>query len=429
MDEAPQSRRAFLAGATALGAAGVAMSCVRGRAEAAGIEEGGVQASNTPVPARRNLADGAPIRCAFIGVGNRGSALLRATLDLDEAIDVTAVCDTYGVWRDRALNWCREQYAEAQSYTHFAAMLEAEALDAVVIATPDHVHPSAAMAALDRGLDVYCEKPIALSAKDAKQLAWRATATGAVFQVGTQLRSQPMYQRAREVVQGGQIGDLVLVQVHRHMATDRLTPDDIPNEANESNVDWDAFAAPARSHKRDLMRYFNWRYFRDYSNGYFGDLMLHHLDLCLFLTGAGMPAQVMALGGIYNTEDGRTTPDTVSALVDYGAAGFHFNYTTTDSNGEFGLVERYLGTGGALEIRDMERLTIIRGEAREEVENGGLDNAAHLRGFFRAMRTREETIAPVQAGYHAAAIAHMAMLSADQRAAVAWDAEKEMPVI
>lgn len=427
MDELPQSRRAFLAGATALSAAGMAMSCVRGNAQAAGIETGDVAAARAPAPERRDLA-GAPIRCAFIGVGNRGSALLRATLELDEAVDVTAVCDTYAVWRDRAHNWCREHHAEVKSYTHYAAMFEAETLDAVIIATPDHVHAPAAMAALDGGLDVYCEKPLALTAQDARQLARRAAETGAVFQVGTQLRSQPMYQRAREVIQNGQIGQLVLVQVHRHMGSDRLEPTAIPNEANESNVDWEAFAAPARNHKRDLLRYFNWRYFREYSNGYFGDLMLHHLDMGLFLTGAGMPARVMALGGIYNMEDGRTTPDTVSALADFGEAGFHFNYTTTDSNGEFGLAERYLGTKGALEIRDMERMTIIRGEAREEVENGGLDNAAHLRGFFRAMRTREETIAPAAAGYRAAAIAHMAMLSADQRAAVAWDAEKEMPV-
>ena len=423
MGDVSRSRREFLAGATALGAASAAMSCARGRAEVATEEVA------APVPGRRDLTDGTPIRCAFIGVGNRGSALLRATLDLDESVLVTAVCDTYQVWHDRALNWCRERHPEAHGYAHYDAMLGAEALDAVVIATPDHIHVPAALAALDQGLDVYCEKPIALTAQDAKRLQQRATATGAVFQVGTQLRSQPMYQRAREVVQNGQIGDLVLVQVHRHTASGRLSPSSVPTEANETNVDWKAFVAPARDHKFNLLRYFNWRYFRDYSNGYFGDLMLHHLDMCQFVTGAGMPSQVMAIGGIYNTDDGRTTPDTVSALVDYGATGFHFNYTTTDSNGEFGLVERYIGTAGALEIREMEHMVIYRGEAKEEVHNGTPDNAAHLRNFFQAMRTREKTIAPVDAGCRAATIAQMAMLSTDQRVAVAWDPKTEMPVI
>ncbi len=423
MQQQNPTRRDFLAGTAAVGIAGVATHCAKKSAEASDS----AAASAEPVPARRALGPEDTIHCGFIGVGNRGSALLRATLDLT-GVAVVAVTDTYDVWRSRAVNWCRERQPDVHDYVHFEEMLEGEALDAVVIATPDHVHVPAAMAALDRGLDVYCEKPIALTAQDAKVLRNRARATGAVFQTGTQLRSMPLYQRARDAVQAGGIGQVVLVQVQRHFDGGPLGEDTVPNEANADNIHWKAFLAGAQRRPFNPLRYFNWRLFRDYSNGYYGDLMLHHLDICHYITGCAMPRRVLAAGGIYHANDGRTTPDTVSALVDYGNAGFHFNYTTTNSGGDYGTFERYIGTEGSIEVRDMERLTLQRGEAAEELRREPGRDTAHLKDFFAAMRTREKVIAPPEAGHMAAAVAHMAILSYEEGCAVAWDQDAESPV-
>lgn len=420
-----RTRRAFLGEAALLGAAGVAAGCVKPGPAVTGA---GAAANPATVPERRVLGANERIRCGFIGVGNRGSVLLRGTLDLD-GVDVAAVCDTYDVWRSRAVSWCREARPDVRDYIRYEDMLDAGGLDAVVIATPDHIHAPAALAALDAGLDVYCEKPVALTAQDALRVRRRARETGAVFQTGTQLRSLGLYRKAREVFESGGLGALALVQVHRHIRGQRLTEAVAPNEATRANVHWDAFLAGAPKRDFDPVRYFHWRFFRDYSNGYFGGLMLHHLDQCHFITGCPMPAQILAAGGVYGAEDGRTTPDTVSALADYGAQGFHFNYATTDHNDRFGLVERYIGAEGAIEIRGMSQMDLFRGDAKEQVHAEGDANTAHLRDFFEAMRTRGETAAPVEAGFMGAACAHMAMLSAGEHRAVAWDPHVEAPVM
>ena len=435
MSHAGSTRRQFLGRTLGLAAAGAAVENTAAAAETAGTGKTPAPADLASVPVRRPFVYAPPkkkppkrralgandrIRCGFIGVGSRGSSLLESTLKLD-GVDVVAVCDTYQVWRDRARTWCQEKVEKVGAYERFEKMLDKEPLDAVVIATPDHIHPAAIFAALDHGLDVYTEKPMTLSWQVAQQIRQRVRDTGAVLQVGTQLRSMPMYQRARALYQSGELGELVLVQVNRHSKSNRLQEMQTPVEASEKNVRWDLFLAHTAEYGFDPLRYFHWRQFIEYSNGYFGDLMLHHLDICHFLTGTGMPARIKGTGGIYHFDDGRSCPDTVSALVEYPDTGFHFNYTTTACNGHYGLVERYLFSNGTLEMRDMTEMSIYRGESEEVVPSEGIKNGPHLENFFACMRSRATPIAPVEAGVMGAACTELAMASMLTGDAVAWE--------
>ena len=186
------------------------------------------------------------------------------------------------------------------------------------------------------------------------------------------------------------------------------------------NTHWPLFLHDTKPYPYDPLRYFHWRQFVEYSNGYYGDLMLHHLDICHFVTGCGMPSVVKAVGGIYTFNDGRTCPDTVSALLEYPEK-FQFNYSTTVGNEHFGLFERYLFTNGAVEVRGMGEMSIYRGDREEKVGSKGILNEPHLRNFFDAMRTRGATIAPVEAGLMAATCAHMAVMSMNSGRAAQWD--------
>lgn len=428
MSESCPDRRQFMADVARIAAASTLAGCATTSDAARGETAAAPARSPKARTERRVIGPNDRIQCGFIGVGSRGSSILQSTLAL-EGVDVIAICDTYDVWRDRAVNWCKEKRPEIGAYIRFEEMLEKEKLDAVVIATPDHIHAPAVFAALEAGLDVYCEKPITLTAEDARGIREWVHDAGAVFQTGTQLRSMPMYQKAREAVRSGAIGKLVLVQVNRHFKSGRLTEVAPPGDANEDNVHWREFLRDTKSYPLDLTRYFHWRQFREYSNGYFGDLMLHHLDMCHFITGCGMPARVVAAGGIYNVEDGRSTPDTVSALIEYPESKFHFNFTTADSNGHFGLVERYLGTEGTIEITGMGQMSIFRNDVEEKVRADGIHNEPHLKDFFDAMRSRGATLAPAEAGWMAATAAHMAVWSMDSGRAVHWDAAAETPVL
>ncbi|HUW60294.1 MAG TPA: Gfo/Idh/MocA family oxidoreductase [Candidatus Bathyarchaeia archaeon] len=375
----------------------------------------------TPKRPRRTLGPNDRIRCAFIGIGSRGSSILGSALTFDD-VDMVAVADTYDANRERALGACKKKYPGATGYVRFENLLEKEQIDAIITATPDHIHVPVILAALDMGLDVYTEKPMTLTWESAKQVRDRANAADAVIQVGTQLRSMEMYQRLRDVVQSGELGKLLRVRVNRDGKSKPLDKADTPAGATEQNTHWPLFLRETKPYPYDPLRYFHWRQFVEYSNGYYGDLMLHHLDICHFVTGCGMPSAVKAVGGIYTFNDGRTCPDTVSALLEY-AEKFQFNYSTTVGNGHFGLFERYLFTNGTVEVRGMGEMSIYRGDNEEKVGSKGILNEPHLQNFFDAMRSRNATIAPVEAGLMAATCAHMAVMSMNSGRAAAWDGE------
>jgi predicted dehydrogenase len=417
------TRRAFLKNA-AVGAVAAAGGCAKNRVDVAQKSPEAKAPAAKAAVTRRTIGANDRIRCGFIGIGSRGSSILGSALELPD-VDMVAVADTYDANRDAALAACKKKVPDAVGYVRFEELLEKTKLDAIITATPDHVHLPVIMAALEAGLDVYTEKPMTLTWESAKAVRDRARETGAVVQVGTQLRSMEMYQRLREVTQSKELGKLLRVWVNRDGKEKPLSRENTPQTANEENTHWPLFLRDTKSYPYDPLRYFYWRQFVEYSNGYYGDLMLHHLDICHFATGASMPARVKAVGGLYSMKDGRTTADTVSALIEYPDQQFHFNYTTTACNGKYGLVERYLFSDGTIEVRGMGEMSIYRGDKEEKVGSKGILNGPHLRNFFDCMRSRAATIAPVYAGLMAASCAHMAVLSMNSGQVAAWDAKKE----
>ena len=160
------TRRQFLSSTATAGAAGALGGCTTtAKQEQAAMsappeEKPIVVAAN--MPTRRALGANDRIRCAFIGIGNRGGSLLDSTLTLD-GVDVAAVCDIYDGAREAALAKCKKKVPDARAYVVFEELLAKEKLDAVVIATPDHLHAPAILAALECGRDVYTEKPMTLT--------------------------------------------------------------------------------------------------------------------------------------------------------------------------------------------------------------------------------------------------------------------------
>lgn len=419
------SRRQFLQRSAAAGAAGVFGGCAT-----AGREQLAAATVEAPtlvsVRERRVLGANDRIQVGFIGIGKRGGSILESTLKRDD-VDVVAVADVCDMNRAAALAKCRAKVTDAREYIRFEELFEKEQLDAIITASPDHIHTPVILTALEARCDVYSEKPMTLTMDQAKAIRTKVHETGAVFQVGTQLRSNNMYQAARAAFQSGAIGTLMAVHVNRNAwggGTYRMT-----EGLTAENTHWELFLRETKPYPFDADRFVNWRKYVEYSNGAAGDLMLHHLDLCHFITGCGMPERVMSVGGQYaKTNTRRTTPDTISVLLEY-PEGFQFNYITAYVNGHYGLTERYLGTEGTIEVRDMGEMSIFRGKEGEEkeeiVKSEGVLNEPHLDDFFNAMRTRGKTIAPVEAAFMGATCAHMAVLSEQSGESAKWDAASE----
>jgi predicted dehydrogenase len=432
MKQKNQSRRQFLKGAASLGAGTVVAGCATTKTASlapapAAVAAPVVTAAPAVPPARRVIGANDRIRMATIGSGNRGMPVLNAFLARKD-VDVVAITDAYAKYRARGVAACKKKLPDVAEYIRFEEMIEKEKLDAVHIATPDHIHAPAILAALDAGLDVYTEKPMCLSWEDAKAVRNLTLQTGAVLQVGTQLRSMPMYQRARDIVQNGEIGKLLAVRVNRDAAGPSMGSPRVPDGAKPEDIAWDVFLRDTQPYPLDAKRYFMWRHFLEYSNGVLGDLMCHHIDQCHFITGCGMPQRAMCVGGIFIFDDGRSTPDTVSTVLQY-AEDFTFTYSTCGANGKYGLVEQYLGSDGTIEIDGMREMHVWRGDKEEVVPSAGILDQPHVDNFINAMRSRQAPIAPVEAGFQAATACRMALMSQQYGEAAKWDTRSETVVV
>src|SRR4029079_16608114 len=144
------------------------------------------------------------VNLGLLGFGLIGRTHARSFTALKEA-RIVAVSDAF----KPRMEACREIAADAQMHGDFRKLLESREVDAVIVATPDHWHALQTMMACAAGKDVYCEKPLTLFVREGRWMIDVPRRYKRVVQVGTQQRSGPHYQRARELLRAGAIGDIV----------------------------------------------------------------------------------------------------------------------------------------------------------------------------------------------------------------------------
>ncbi|HBY61442.1 MAG TPA: hypothetical protein DEH78_16595 [Solibacterales bacterium] len=412
-----QSRRGFLQSAAAVAAAPAVLSA---------------QGANDKVT------------LGVIGTGGRGYYLMeRAYRGNEGRFTITAVCDAHGPRIGRAQERVKTMGGnDAKGFADYRDILKDPAVDAVIIATPEHLHHSMAMDALRAGKHIYLEKPIAKTVEQGYEIIKEAERTKRVVQVGTQNRSNELYIKAKEMVAAGMIGDCHYVRAFWY----RNSPPDnpawryaIPPEATDQNTDWARFVGPATKRPFDKRRFYQWRLYWDYSSGISTDLLVHQTDITNFVLNRSLPASCVASGGIYrwtDADDDREVPDTISALYEYPTEKFHLNYSCYFGNVRYGYGEQFMGNEGTIEVLNRSVLTFTpenyarvpdKVKAREAMKiepPASVDNRAveaHLRNWFDAINGKTQVIAPPAAGQIAAIPGHMATMSLRNNKKVYWD--------
>lgn len=383
------------------------------------------------------------LQLAWIGTGGRGYYLMeRLYKGNAKPFKVVATCDTYDGNLARGKDRIQTMGGNTPKATKdFREILADKSVDAVVIATPEHLHYPMAIAALKANKHIYLEKPLAHTIEEGAEIVKLAEKVGRVVQVGTQNRSNTLYQKAKEMVAKGMIGDVHYVRAfwYRNSLPDnpawRYT---IPADANEQNTDWQKFlgAAPKRPFHKG--RYYQWRLYWDYSGGISTDLLVHQTDITNFVCGKTTPSSCMASGGVYrwtDAADDREVPDTFSALYEYPDK-FHINYSCYFGNVKYGYGEQFMGNEGTIEVLNRQILTFtpetfngkppahVAARKEERIELPGNDNLAvesHIKNWLGAIRGQEKLIAPVQVGQQAAISGHLATLSFRNNKKVLWD--------
>ena len=152
------------------------------------------------------------VAVGFIGVGGRGSDLLRWVMEITKAKDNAQIVAVSDVYRKR-LRQAMET-ANCQGHLDYRELIARKDIDAVIIATPDHWHAPIAIEALKAGKDVYLEKPMTHTAEEARQVYETVQKTGRVLQVGSQTTSSDQWWKARKAITSGMIGQLIPISRH-----------------------------------------------------------------------------------------------------------------------------------------------------------------------------------------------------------------------
>lgn len=250
------------------------------------------------------------LNCAGIGVGGKGAGDIGAC----SGENIVALCDV----DEKQAAGTFKKFPEAKKFKDFRRMLEKmeKQIDAVVVATPDHVHAPAAMMAIKMGKHVYVEKPLTHSVHEARMLTEAARKHGVATQMGNQGHSGEGCRLICEWIWDGAIGHVREV----HTWTDRpggRWPQgvDRPKEVHDvpATLDWDLWLGPAPWRPyNSIYAPFKWRGWWDFGTGALGDMGCHIIDPAFWALKLTAPTSVEAISTPVNAE---TAP--IVSKVDY----------------------------------------------------------------------------------------------------------------
>ena len=398
------------------------------------------------------------VNVGLIGFGLIGRFHLAALKEQPD-VNIAAVCDVHRGRIGAAAEMAGNNPAR---YNDFRKLLEDKNVDAVYVATPDHWHALMTMMACAAGKDVYVEKPLTLFVREGRWMVEVARRTKRVVQVGTQNRSGPPFQRARELVREGRLGRIVSASNNnsRNVSPGFGSP---PDGNPPPELDYDMFLGPAPKRPYNPNRsIYHFRWFWDYSGGQATNLGQHSLDLVHWMLGVKAPKSVYSVGGRWFLEDNCEVPDTQDIIMEYPGFTVTCQYReATAGRGGLGMGGlTFFGTKGCLPMsRSGFELCAdpkvnpnnivasilgvkghpIGGPQLESEEKGQYwtkpdkdesgdaikDYARHTRNFIDCIKSRKQPLSDLQSGHDVATACHLSNISLRTGRKIIWDADKE----
>ncbi|NJB84660.1 putative dehydrogenase [Lewinella marina] len=364
----------------------------------------------------------------LIGCGRQGLGLAR-NLAAVAGTRLVAACDVHPAKLKHFLEQARERTESngsgsatpVASYADYRALLEHEGLDAVIVATPDHQHATICVAALDRGLHVYCEKPLAHTVEEGRSMVEATRRNGKVLQTGSMQRSMFNFQKAVEVIQAGHLGEVkeILVSVGPPPI-----PFDLEGHPLPAGVDWSSWIGPTvdRPYHPDLLPpidadyWGRWRNYAEFGGGMVTDWGAHMFDI-------------------------------VQWALDKDDTGPIAFYPPLEENPQQGLTMFY-ADGTRVEHRDFGRGNAVRfigSEGSLDVARGFIDSTvpgllsyadmrhrapvhalvSHLTNFVECVRTGAVPICPAETGHRTASVCTLTNIAYRLGRPLEWNPDTE----
>jgi predicted dehydrogenase len=410
-----------------------------------------IAATTTAAIASRAYADSTnrPRRVGLIGCGWYGKCDLLQLLNI-EPVEVVSLCDVDSKMLAEAAELIRSRQKSGnrpRTYARFDEMLAEKDLDIVLVATPDHWHALAMIAAVNAGADVYVQKPTGVDTLESKAMLDAARASGRVVQVGTQRRSTPHLIDAKQrVVQEGLLGNVAFAEVccYYHMRANKNPPIIAPPE----HLDFNAWTGPAplRGYN-EVIHPRSWRAFMEYGNGIVGDMCVHMLDLVRWQLELGWPKRISSVGGIAVQKDSiANITDTQTATFDFDDLDVVWTHRSWGDapDPQYPWAAVLYGDKGTLKL-SVNRFDFeprgggkkISGEAVIELDQYPSDEEdkkrwnlelhvasairGHMRDFLTAIDQRSKPIADIEQGHISSASCFMANNAMQLQRTLAFD--------
>ena len=400
------SRRQFLSRTSLAAAAGAAFPAI-------------IPSHVLGAPARPGAND--RIRIGVIGVGGRANLLID---QLPKPGQIVALADC-------CLSRCEEaagrRNANWDIYQDYRRILDRKDIDAVIVATPDHVRVIPCIHACQAGKDVYAEKPLTLYPGEGTVLVKAARKYKTVFQVGSQQRSMEMNQIACKLVRTGGLGKIKVAQGVNY--PDSVPIPDLAEEPVPQELDWNGWQGQAHARAYNKKLRFGWMGFQDYAGGEITNWGAHGLDQIQWALGMDGTGPVE----FWPMEEPR------GAMAFRYANGVEVHLDLPYS-GDQPLMGggRFIGEKGSIDIWrnnfkiDAPGITLDL-PPEEEIEKWhdkrALWQAEYHMGFWLGcIPTREQPNADVEIGHRSVSVSHLTNIARRLNRKIRWNPQEEQVV-
>jgi predicted dehydrogenase len=358
-----------------------------------------------------------------LGARIRGPQLIKGFTAFDD-VEIAYVCDPDLRLIPKALEALPEKHKRRpKAVQDMRDVFKDKAVDAVVVAAPDHWHALATVWACQAGKHVYVEKPVSHNVVEGRRMIEAARKYDRVVQVGTQRRSSDALALAAEYVREGKLGKIPFARAW--IAGNRKTIGKKKDAPVPPKVDYDLWTGPAPLRPFNPNRFhYEWHWNWDYGTGEIGNNGIHGLDLCRWLLGLDAPQRVSAGGGIYFFDDDRQTPDTQTASFDFPGCQVVWEHRiwakTGVRNQGFGV--ELIGEKGTLVI-DGKGWHIEGGEEKSAKETAA--EGPHIANFLDCIATGKRPAADIEEGHKSTRLCHLGNIAWRTGRTLAFDGSKE----
>lgn len=371
------------------------------------------------------------IKLGLIGSGWYGMVDAKAALK-NGGVEIIGICDVDSEHLKSSADELEKlQGIRPRTFKYYPELLDMKGLEAVIIGTIPHWHALQFIAACNKGLDIYCEKPLAYDVMEGLAMVNVAKKTGNIVQVGFQRRQAESFKKAKELIEAGRIGDVhqVVAQIHYNPGQQ-----DTKIQPPPVSLDWEEWCGPApKLDYRPSIGHKSWRLEKEYGNGHLVDWGIHHIDIIRKIMGEGMPEDIYATGGILELKDQITTPDTLNVKFGFKKAPViwqHRLWGNGDVTREFSNGIFFYGNKGTLFAEDSKVVIFPTGRdaKREDVQiPTPLMQENQVENFLKAVRNKDKALinCTPEDAFQSTATVQLAMIAYNTGSIVKWDQDKK----